>query len=129
MVSEYDVYMGTNVVGAAFVERQGLYFCFNCRCRLSVGSLFRVMVECDGHHENLGILVPQGGWFVLETRLPVKRFGDGVLRFFVTPKYPSGQGTFIAVYPDEPFAYLTRLKNAFLDYRNGQAGVVIKDPE
>jgi hypothetical protein len=129
MVSEYDIFMGKNVVGTAEVERQGLYYHFVCRCRLSGDALCRVMVECDGYHENLGILVPWGKSFGLTTRVPMKRFGSGKLNFRVLPKHPSGQGTFIAVYPDEPFAYLSRLKSAFLEVRNGQVGVVLKDPE
>lgn len=129
MIAEYDIYMGNSVVGKAVVEKQGLYYRFDCRCRLSGDVLCRVMVECDGHHESLGILVPCGKIFGLTTKLPVKRFGAGGLRFRVMPKHPSGQGTFVAVYPDEPFSYLSRLKNAFLENRNGQAGVVITDPE
>jgi hypothetical protein len=129
MISEYDIYMGKNVVGTALVEKQGLYYRFDCRCRLSGDVLCRVMAECDGHHESLGILVPRGSAFGLTTKLPVKRFGKGKLKFRVIPKHPSGLGTFIAVYPEEPFAYLSRLKNAFLEVRAGQVGVIIPDPE
>ena len=129
MVSEYDIYFGKTVVGTAMVEQQGLYHRFECRCVLTGDVLCRVMVECDGHHENLGILAPQGRWFALTTKLPSKRFGEGELKFRVYPKRPSGQGLFVQVYPDEPFAYLSRLKNAFLEVRNGQMGVVLTDQE
>ena len=129
MISEYDIYMGKNVVGTAAVEKQGLYYRFDCRCRLSGAVLCRVMVECGGHHENLGILAPQGGAFCLSTKLAVKRIGEGPFSFRVIPKHPGTKGTFIAIYPDEPFSYIARLKNAFLQVRRGQAGVVIPDLE
>lgn len=127
MDGEYDIFMGREAVGTATVERQGLYYRFQCRCRLSGDILCRVTVECDGHHENLGILVPMGDSFGLTTKLAVKKIGKGVLKFRIIPKHPSGKGQFIQVYPEEPFAYLSRLKNAFLEVRNGQAGVVIPD--
>lgn len=128
MVSEYHLYLGKEIVGTASVERQGLYYHFVCRCRLPKDKLCRVMVECDGYHENLGTLVPWGKYFGLSTRVPTKRFGGGKLHFKVIPKYSAGQGIFIAVYPNEPFAYLSKLKDACLEVRNGQAGVVLKDP-
>lgn len=129
MVSEYDIYMGNKKVGIAMVERLGLYYCFDCRCRLPEGTLCRVVAEDNGRHENLGILVPQGGAFTLSTKLPIKRFADEIFSFRVIPKHPSGQGFFAPVYPDEPFGYISRLKNAFLEIRNGQLGVRITDPD
>jgi hypothetical protein len=41
------------------------------------------------------------------------------------PKHQKSEGKFIPIYPEEPFAYISRLQNAFLEIRNGQAGVVI----
>ena len=34
-----------------------------------------------------------------------------------------GGGKFVPVYPEEPFAYMSRLKGAFLEIRNGQMGI------
>ena len=129
MVAEYDIYMGNAVVGIATVERQGLYYCFDCRCRLAEDSLCRVVAECGGRRENLGILAPRGSTFCLRTKLAIKRFGEGKFSFRVMSKHPTGQGFFAPVYPDEPFKYISRLKNAFLEVRNGQLGVIIEDPE
>lgn len=126
MDGEYDIFMGKEVVGTANVERQGLYYLFRCQCRLSGAVMCRVMVSCNGHHENLGTLIPMGDGFGLKTKLAVKRLGKGPFQFRVMPKHRRGEGEFIAVYPEEPFAYLTRLQNAFLEVRNGQIGVVIE---
>lgn len=126
MISEYDIHLGKDVVGTATVEKQGLYYRFACRCKLSGSPICRVVVECGGHHENLGILAPQGGAFSLTTKLAAKRIGEGPFSFRVLPKH-SGGGSFVAIYPEEPFAYLARLKNAYLEVRRGQIGVVIPD--
>jgi hypothetical protein len=125
MDGEYDIRMGTETVGKALVQRQGLYYQFRCQCKLSGDVMCRVMVSCNGHHENLGILVPMGDGFGLSTRLAVKRLGKGRLEFRVLPKHKKYEGTFVPVYPEEPFSYLTRLQNAFLEIRNGQMGVVL----
>lgn len=125
MDGEYDVVMGKEVVGTATVTQQGLYYRFQCRCNISGSVICRVMVSCNGHHENLGVLVPADGGFGLTTKLAVKRLGKGQFQFRVSPKHQKSEGKFIPIYPEEPFAYITRLQNAFLEIRNGQAGVVI----
>lgn len=122
---EYEIRMGSDVVGKATVERQGLYYHFSCRCRLSGAVMCRVSVSCGGHHENLGVLIPMGDVFGLDTKLAVKRLGEGSLRFMVLPKHQQTQRQFIPVRPEEPFSYITRLQDAFMEIRDGQVGVVI----
>jgi hypothetical protein len=129
MDGEYEILMGNMPVGTAQVVRQGLYYLFQCNCGISGDVMCRVVVNCNGHHENLGILMPMGGGFGLTAKLAVKRLGKGKFRFRVLPKHQKCEYRFVPVYPEEPFAYLTRLKNAFLEVRNGQVGVVITDPE
>ena len=88
--------------------------------------MYRVAVSCGGHHENLGVLVPMGDTFGLTKKLPAKKLGEGKLQFQALPKHQKSEGKFIPVYPEEPFGYLTRLQNAFLEVKNGQVGVVIE---
>ena len=33
---------------------------------------------------------------------------------------------YVPVYPEEPFSYMSRLKDAYLERRNGQLGIVIR---
>lgn len=127
MDGEYDIRMGKEVVGTATVTQQGLYYRFVCKCNISGSVICRVTVSCNGHHENLGVLVPSGSGFGLTTKLAVKRLGKGPFQFRAMPKHQKSEGKFIPVYPEEPFAYITRLQNAFLEIRNGQAGVVIRE--
>lgn len=125
MNGEYDIRMGKEVVGTATVEQQGLYYRFSCRCSISGSVICRVTVSCNGHHENLGVLVPMGNGFGLTTKVAVKKLGKGPFQFRAMPKHQKSEGKFIPIYPEEPFAYISRLQNAFLEIRNGQAGVVI----
>lgn len=127
MVGQYEVRLGPDAVGMATVEKQGLYYLFSCRCRLSGATMHRVMVACGGKQVDLGICVPMGHSFGLEKKVPCKYLGEGEPEFFLTPRPQSGGGKFVPVYPEEPFAYMSRLKDAYLEIRNGQTGIMIRE--
>ena len=114
-------------VGQATVRRQGLYWQFSCRCDLSGETVCRVRVTCGGQQTNLGILVPEGGKFVLNTKVAASKLGSGTPEFTCQPRHPELQGKFIPLRPEEPFAYLHRLEDAFLARQNGELGIVIPE--
>ena len=121
---EMEVTMGGEPIGKAEVLRQGLYYKIHCRCRLTGNVMYRLYVKGNSGEESLGVLVPLGSGFGLETRIPVKRVGEGELSFFVEPKHTASSGEFMLVYPEEPFSYISRLKDAYLEYRDGQPGLI-----
>ena len=82
----YTVYLGKDPVGQVTVERQGLYYCFHCRCQLHSEVMCRVTVSSGGKHESLGILVPVGEHYLLTKKLPVKQFLSEKPEFWITPK-------------------------------------------
>ena len=123
----YDVILGSESIGKAQVEREGLYYRISCRCRLSGEVPYKVNAACGDKCEDLGLLVPQSGAFVLTARLPAKRLGEGKLEFRAVPRTPKSEGKFVPISADEPFSYLSRLENAYLQFREGQPGVVIKE--
>lgn len=123
----YPVNFGGQAVGKVQVRRDGLYYCFFCRCRLSGDVVFRLAVTCGKRQENLGILVPDGDGFSLETRLAAKKLGGEELSFQLIPNRVVHPERFIPIYPEEPFAYLARLKDGYFSYRDGQPGVCIKE--
>lgn len=127
MEGKYAVTFGQSEVGVVQVKREGLYWRFSCRCRITGEVVCRLVVQCGNARENLGIVVPQGDGFMLETRLPVKKLEKGTPRFFLVPRHEVGEGTFVPLSPEEPFAYIERLKGAYFTRRYGQAGVVIPD--
>ena len=87
----------------------------------------RIVVTCGKLREDLGICVPMDDCFGLDKKIPCKRFGSGTPEFLLLPKYPDMTGKFVPVYPDEPFAYMTRLKDAYLQVRDGHPGIVIAE--
>ena len=126
----YSVSYSGRVVGKITVQRKGLYYHFHCRCVPDRDDVYRVMVSCNGNAESLGILVPSEGAFILNTRLPVKRIGEGSLDFRLVPtrEPTTSAGIFVPIIPEEPFSYISRLKDSFLVVQNGQAGIEINKP-
>ncbi|MBO5891945.1 MAG: hypothetical protein J6Q30_04450 [Oscillospiraceae bacterium] len=129
MEGNYPILMGAQEIGTAKVTRQGLYYRFDCRCQLSGDVVCRLTVTCGASTHNLGILVPEGGAFGLHTKMPVKQLGEGALQFGVRPNHKPVGGRFIPISPEEPFGYLSRLKDAFLEFREGVPGLVISEQE
>lgn len=123
MEGNYAVYFGNDQAGKVQVLRQGLYLVFHCRCRLSGSVVCRLEVSWGQGRESLGVLVPMDGGFGLDTRLPAKRIKGDKLRFEIIPKRDKQPETFVPIYPEEPFAYIERLKDGFLTKKNGQLGV------
>ncbi len=122
-----EIQLGGQAIGQAEIVKEGLYYRFTCRCRLSGEVVYRLQARCGEMTENLGIPVPEGKDFVLRTRLPIKRLGEGSITVIATPKEAGLEGKFVPLSPEEPFQYLRRLQNAYLQTRCGQVGVVLSD--
>ena len=127
MEGSYGIFLGNEEVGVAQVERQGLYYCFTCRCKLHSEVICKVTVSCGGHHENLGVLVPMGEDYGLTKKLPVKSLGLGIPEFWITPKHTAVEGVYVDIYPEEPFRYIARLEKAYLEMRRERLGIVIPE--
>ncbi len=121
------VYLQDTAVGHAVIAREGLYCRFSCRCRLPGDTVYRLVARWGEHTLSLGIPVPQGKEFVLDTRIPAKQLGNGKPRIMAVPRHPQLAGKFIPLAPEEPFRYLSRLKNAWLAEENGRLGIVLPE--
>ena len=127
MDGTYDILLGSERIGQALIEKQGLYCRFSCRCRLSGEVMYCITVILGDRTENLGILVPDGSHFRLDTRVPLKKLGTGTPVFRAVPRHGPLEGKFVPLSPETPFPYLSRLENAHLERRSGQMGVVIPE--
>ena len=117
---------GKECAGKVQVTRQGLYYHFVCRCRLTGDVICRLHVLCGGRQESLGVVIPVDSGFGLDIKVPVKRIGEGSMEFRLIPKHEAGSGHFVPISPEEPFAYISRLKKSFLEYNNGKVGIILE---
>ena len=127
MEGVYPIELSGREIGQAEVTRQGLYYHFSCRCRLTGEVICRLAVVCGDKMESLGVPVPENGYFVLQKKVPVSKLKAGDLRVRVVPRHPQLEGKFVPICPEEPFAYLSRLKDAYLQRRSGVLGIVIRE--
>ena len=125
-ISIIKIYLGNDVIGEALVEKQGLYYYFACRCDLTGEVIYKLLAVCDENEVDLGICVPYNGGFGLKTRCPIKHLGTGLIQIRAVPRHSAVGKEFIPLRPEEPFSYLSRLGNAYLDTRNGVTGIVIR---
>jgi len=104
-------------VGTVTVSREGLYCRISCRCRMPEGKIHRLYAGA----ERLGVLMPEGGTLVLQTRVAAKR---------LKPNCPfslekNGE-MFIPIRPGEAFAHLGRLRQARFACREGEPGLYLE---
>ena len=128
-MKSYDILLGSKIVGKADITVSGLYYQFQCWCELSGDTMYHIRVVCGVKATSLGICVPMSGGFGINTRVPIKRIGEGSLSFYVVPRHMQVDGKFTPIKPDEPFEYLEKLKHARLEIRNGEYGVLIDEDQ
>lgn len=124
-MDHYNVILEKNVVGSVKVTRQGLYSRFHCACTLPDAGIYKLIVCSDDRRTNLGILVPQGSCFGLDTKIPRKNLGEGTLSFVILSAYGQSEDIFVPVKPGEPFVYLQMLDSAHAEMRGGNFGIVL----
>ena len=127
----YDIFQGTEKIGKAEVRKEGLYYRVRCCCNLTGAVIYRLTVTSGSQTENLGIPVPDGDAFYLQTRLPVSRFVNAEPEFRAVPKHTpvQEQGKWLPVSPEEPFDYIHRLENAVMEQRDGIRGILIQEAQ
>lgn len=120
----YSVYLAGEKIGTAEVMQQGMFYRIRCLCELSGSVPVRIIVAAE-NQADLGLCVPMKNGFGLECRIPIKRIGRGDLRFSAKPKHTK-QEHLTVVSPDEPFAYITKLKDAYLIKYDAITGIAFR---
>lgn len=77
-MKELTVYEHGKEIGTLTVEQKGLYYYFLCKISQTTEQVRRVSVISKWRVEYLGIPYPDGSEALLETKIPVKHFPDGI---------------------------------------------------
>ena len=126
MEGYHEVFLGDRPVGKLQIIKQGLYYRLICRCRIPEDGIYRLFVVTGKGRENLGVVVPEDGGFVLDRKIPVRQLAD-CTGFLLSARSGEDDGKFVPIYPEEPFSYLAHLESAFLGVQNGQIGAMWKE--
>ena len=129
MEQEYFIRSGEETIGMVMVQRQGLYYRICCKSKLTGAVRYKLMVSCGNNTVDLGICVPLEEGFGVNTRIPVKRLGEGPLTFQLTPKHHMLLAQFVPVSNEEPFGYIRYLQNAHLAKQDGRMGIVFTEAQ
>lgn len=125
MEGNYGVFFADNLCGKVQVRKQGLYYLFVCRCQLSGDIICCLKAVFPEEEQKIGVLVPMDCGFGLQKKIPVKHFNGKPVRFLACVKGEEAAGIFAPIYPDEPFMYIEKLKDAYLARKNNQVGAVV----
>ena len=117
----YDIFLENKKVGTAFVEKEGLYYCFNCKCSLPPNNIFKINISDGNNITKLGICIPNDDKFILNKRVPIKYLSGDSYIFSVESVYKDT----ILLVNSACFDYLDKLETARLKIINKQAFIVI----
>lgn len=129
MLGVYKIFQDGQPVGKVEVSQQGLYYHFSAHCDLLEKGIFELVISAGNVTENLGVLAPKAGCFGLETNVAAKRLGTSMPEFHVRLRYAERKEKFIPLRSNEPFCYLSQLKEARTQIRDGQLGVLLSEIE
>lgn len=73
------------------------------------------------------MVVPDGDGFFLDRKIPAKRLSGDNVRFVLSAGSTAISGKFVPICPEEPFLYIERLKNSFLQSEHGKIGIRIEE--
>lgn len=122
----YEVTVGRDSVGKVQLIREGLYYRVICRCVIPGEQVYRLYAVMGNRRENLGVLIPERDGMLLNRKIPAKKLPSDALQFIVSSGAVHQDEIFIPISPEEPFLYIERLKNSFLDSEHGKIGIRIK---
>jgi hypothetical protein len=112
----FEVTHGGQPVGTVELKREGLYCHIFCRCRVADAEIHRLYAE----GEKIGVLIPDRGELVLETKVAAKRLKEGCA--FSLDGKPEN---FILICPGEAFGHLDKLRSSKLVFRDGKPGMIL----
>lgn len=124
--SWYPVFWNGEKTGEVTVTKQGLYYAFSCVVHLPPGSHCRLYASTQGEIRDMGLCVPSGNAFVLQTRIPAKYFGGGEYSFCLNKPVTE---EFVPVSSDKPFPALDRLESGKFAICGAEPGIVFPATE
>ena len=107
-MKRYDIYLDDNLVGQAAVAEVGLFSEFSCICNFENTGPYRIKVAYEDRELDLGICVPEGNRFAINTKIPSKHLGKGDPRFRAVGNRESS-GDFTPIIVNEPFQHVAIL--------------------
>ena len=110
MIEYFDVAMNNITVGQAKVMREGLYYHIVCQCKFSRPDFYKILININDQHIDLGLCVPENSGFVINTRIPCHKIEQGRWRFVAQSRATTGHLAVLDNMPLPDFALLPYAK-------------------
>ena len=127
MEEAYPIYFANEKIGSVELKKEGLYCRVYGKCTLTGSVTFMLKGVWKDKTVPLGVFVPEGKFFIVSTRIPLKRLGEGQVQFFAEPKHSTVTDRFVPLSPQEPCKWITRLSQCSYEVRFDQPGLVLTD--
>ena len=115
MVGEYPIFFAGEEKGIAVVTRQGMFWYIRCSCQCCEELGCSVIVSwTEDQCVDLGRCFREEDRWCLSTRIRRNAVPEGKPVFRMMIKNAKSAERLVPIQPEEPFAYLSRLKNAYL---------------
>ena len=124
-MSEYQVTLLSDPVGIVAVTEEGLYLRFQCRCAVPEHPIYRLYAYCGDQRYDLGVLIPDGGFFIIDKKIPKKIFASNDFRFLILPKTENLNNDIEIIEPEQPCNSLQYLYRAHLKIEGGKYYIVL----
>lgn len=123
----YHAIFEDKVVGEVTVEKEGLYYTFQCCVSLKQGGMYRLILETEKGETDLGILMPCEAGYAVRRKLSVKQVCGSSFHFRITERNSVLAESCIPVSEDQPFPFVDKLQNARLQHFENEIKIVIAD--
>ncbi len=123
MSEEYELYYHDSKAGRVRLCKCGMFYQLTCRFQTRGKGVFRLYVDNGTEIIDLGQCVFYGQALGVERYIPVKRIGDGGLRFYIMEAGKTG--TFVPIANDQPFCRFDDLLNARFAIQSGRKGILL----
>lgn len=123
-MTEYEITLNGKPLGTATIETQGLYYRISCRCLLPDKKIHTIWIRWSDGSRKLGVCVPQGQYFCLDTKVPMKYFPLTGLCFEIDYR---AENEFFPIDARKPFIHIDKLQQSRFDVRDDRLGLIIPE--
>lgn len=114
----YDVYLDNRIIGSVTTAQQGLFCYLSCRCSLPDDKMYKLFAQIKEEILDFGLLYPINDSFGINTKAPLRKLGQGSIRFFVSPK--DGIEVCVPLNSPSAFPHLSQLEQCRFIMKNGK---------
>ena len=122
MIKHCEIHYNGEKIGTATIKKEGLYYSFQCLCRFDDKKIHRLTAYGETGIVDLGICVPFGNDFAVNTKVAASKLGKGEISI-EADRRPEQHKECVPVDAGQPFPKLEELDTAILS----ESGIIFTE--